>query len=87
MIAFKYIRNNVPSRRRHYLAMAVSWVYVLGWIAAIYFVWKWDMSEAAKYTLDFILLALAPWPLTGLFQSYESFVKGQADGGEIQAVG
>ncbi|UCG60294.1 MAG: hypothetical protein JSV52_08120 [Candidatus Zixiibacteriota bacterium] len=75
MIVFGRIKNNVPSRGRHYLSMSMAWLYVLGWIAAIYFVWKWDISTAAKYTLDFILLALAPWPLTPLYQSYGSFLK------------
>ena len=77
MIVFSRIKNNVPSRRRHYLAMAVAWLYVLAWIAAIYLVCRWDISATAEYVLDFILLMLAPWPVTALFQSYDSFVKEQ----------
>jgi hypothetical protein len=75
MIAFKYIRNDVPSRSRHYLALIAMWLYVLIWFALVYFVIVWDMSTILRYTLDFVLIMLAPWPLTGLFQSYGSFVK------------
>jgi hypothetical protein len=78
MIVFGRIRKNPSSKRRYYYALFVTWLYVLAWLGLGYLILVWDIKGYYKFFLELLIIGLAPWPLKGLFQSYEAFVKEQA---------